>query len=206
IAGSGMHMNQSLTHNGENAFYDPSSSDGLSEACLYYVGGLLKHAGAITAVANQSVNSYKRLVSGYEAPVYVAWSAQNRSPLIRIPAKRGSSTRVELRSPDPACNPYLALAVSLKAGLDGIKNKIAPPAPCNRNIYEMTPDERAALGIGSLPENLYQALRELEKDPVIREALGEHVFNRYREAKRIEWDRYRIQVHPWELEEYLTKF
>jgi glutamine synthetase len=206
IAGSGMHMNQSLTRNGENAFYDPSSSDGLSEACLYYVGGLLKHAGAITSVANQSVNSYKRLVSGYEAPVYVAWSAQNRSPLIRIPAKRGSSTRVELRSPDPACNPYLALAVSLKAGLDGIKNKIAPPAPCNRNIYEMTPDERAALGIGSLPENLYQALLELEKDAVIREALGEHVFNRYREAKRIEWDRYRIQVHPWELEEYLTKF
>lgn len=206
IAGSGMHMNQSLTQNGENAFYDPSAKDGLSEACLYYVGGLLKHASAITAIANQSVNSYKRLVSGYEAPVYVAWSAQNRSPLIRIPAKRGVSTRVELRSPDPACNPYLALAVSLKAGLDGIKNKITPPAPCNRNIYEMTSRERAEIGIGNLPGSLYEAMQELEKDPVIREALGEHVFNRYLEAKRIEWDRYRIQVHPWELEEYLTKF
>lgn len=206
IAGSGMHMNQSLTRNGENAFYDPSAKDGLSQDCLYYVGGLMKHAGAITAIANQSVNSYKRLVSGYEAPVYVAWSAQNRSPLIRIPAKRGSSTRVELRSPDPACNPYLSLAVCLKAGLDGIKNKILPPAPCNRNIYEMTPQERAALGIGSLPENLYQAVQELEKDTVIKEALGEHVLNRYLEAKRIEWDRYRIQVHPWEIEEYLTKF
>jgi glutamine synthetase len=206
IAGSGMHMNQSLTRNGENAFYDPSAKDGLSEACLYYIGGLLKHAGAITAIANQSVNSYKRLVSGYEAPVYVAWSAQNRSPLIRIPAKRGSSTRVELRSPDPACNPYLALAASLKAGLDGIKNKITPPAPCNRNIYEMTSLERAEMGIGNLPGSLSEAIQELGKDTVIREGLGEHVFNRYIEAKRIEWDRYRIQVHPWELEEYLTKF
>lgn len=206
LAGSGMHMNQSLVKNGQNAFYDPSAKDGLSEDCLYYVGGLMKHAGAITAIANQSVNSYKRLVSGYEAPVYVAWSAQNRSPLIRIPAKRGMSTRIELRSSDPACNPYMALAVCLKAGLDGIKNKILPPEPCNRNIYEMTAEERAALGIGSLPENLYQALQELEKDTVIQEALGEHVLNRYLEAKRIEWDRYRIQVHPWEVEEYLTKF
>jgi len=206
IAGSGMHMNQSLTRGGENAFYDPASKDGLSEACLYYVGGLIKHASAITAIANQSVNSYKRLVSGYEAPVYVAWSAQNRSPLIRIPAKRGLSTRVELRSPDPACNPYLALAVSLKAGLDGIKNKIVPPAPCNRNIYEMTSRERMESGIGNLPGSLYEAIQELEKDTVIREALGEHVYNRYMEAKLIEWDRYRIQVHPWELEEYLTKF
>jgi glutamine synthetase len=206
IAGSGMHMNQSLMRNGENAFYDPSAPNGLSRDCLYYIGGLMKHAGAITAIANQTVNSYKRLVSGYEAPVYVAWSAQNRSPLIRIPAKRGMSTRVELRSPDPACNPYLALAVCLKAGLDGIKNKIMPPPPCNRNIYEMTAEERAALGICSLPENLYMAMQELEKDAVIREALGEHVVNRYFEAKRIEWDRYRIQVYPWELEEYLTKF
>lgn len=129
IAGSGMHMNQSLTKDGKNAFYDPNARDGLSQDCLYYIGGLLKHAKAITAVTNQSVNSYKRLVSGYEAPVYIAWSAQNRSPLVRIPAKRGASTRVELRSPDPACNPYLALAVCLMAGLDGIKNKILPPPP-----------------------------------------------------------------------------
>jgi glutamine synthetase len=206
IAGSGMHMNQSLTKDGKNAFYDPNARDGLSQDCLYYIGGLLKHAKAITAVTNQSVNSYKRLVSGYEAPVYIAWSAQNRSPLVRIPAKRGASTRVELRSPDPACNPYLALAVCLMAGLDGIKNKILPPPPCNRNIYEMTVSERAEHGIECLPDNLNQAMQELEKDEVVREALGEHVFSRYIEAKRIEWERYRVQVHAWELEEYLTKF
>ena len=152
------------------------------------------------------VNSYKRLVSGFEAPVYIAWSERNRSPLIRVPAKRGLSTRLELRSPDPTCNPYLNLAVCLKAGLAGIKNKITPPEQCNRNIYEMTAAEREQLGIESLPESLQEAIRELEKDKVIREALGEHVFNRYIAAKKIEWDRYRIQVHAWETDEYLAKF
>ncbi len=206
IAGSGMHTNQSLMKNEENVFYNPTSPDGLSQECMYYVGGLMEHIKAITAIANPNVNSYKRLVSGFEAPVYIAWSGRNRSPLIRIPAKRGLSTRIELRSPDPSCNPYLSLAVCLKAGLDGIKNKITPPAQCNRNIYEMTAAEREELGIGSLPESLSQAIQELKKDQVIKEALGEHVFNRFIEAKKIEWDRYRIQVHPWEIDEYLAKF
>ncbi|MDD3652633.1 MAG: type I glutamate--ammonia ligase [Desulfotomaculaceae bacterium] len=206
ISGSGMHMNMSLMKDGSNAFYDKGANDGLSKDCLYFVGGLMKHAKAISAIVNPTVNSYKRLVSGYEAPVYIAWSARNRSPLIRIPAKRGMSTRIELRNPDPACNPYLAMAVCLKAGLEGIKNKISPPNPCNRNIYEMTPAERIKLGIDSLPGSLQEAIQELEKDEVIQNALGEHILNRFVEAKRIEWDRYRVQVHPWEIEEYLTKF
>ncbi|MBE3588788.1 MAG: type I glutamate--ammonia ligase [Thermoanaerobacteraceae bacterium] len=206
IAGSGMHLNQSLMKDGENAFFDPGAPMQLSETALFYIGGLMKHARAITAVTNPTVNSYKRLVSGYEAPVYIAWSSRNRSPLIRVPAKRGNSTRIELRSPDPACNPYLALAVCLKAGLDGIKNRIAPPPPCDRNIYAMTDREREELGIGCLPQSLKEAMDELVRDEVIREALGPHVFDRFMEAKQIEWDRYRTQVHPWELEEYLTKY
>lgn len=206
IAGSGMHMNQSLMQGGENAFFDPSTPNQLSETAMYYVGGLMKHIKAITAITNQQVNSYKRLVAGYEAPVYVAWSAKNRSPLIRIPAKRGMSTRIELRSPDPACNPYLALAVCLRAGLDGIKNKITPPAPCDCNIYQMTEQERAQRGIDCLPRDLGEALAELKKDEVIKEALGYHVYNRFMEAKTIEWNRYQMQVHPWELNEYLTKY
>lgn len=206
LAGSGMHLNQSLMKNGENAFYNPNNEDGVSQVLLNYVGGLMKHVNAITAVVNPTVNSYKRLVSGYEAPVYIAWSARNRSPLIRIPAKKGTSTRIEFRSPDPSCNPYLALAVCLKAGLDGIENNIMPPPQCNRNIYEMTADERKASGIISLPENLRDALQELKQDKVIQEALGEHVYGRFIAAKQIEWDRYRVQVHPWETEEYLTKF
>lgn len=206
IAGSGMHMNQSLMKDGENAFYDPNGEDGLSKTCLYYVGGLMKHIRAITAVINPTVNSYKRLVSGYEAPVYIAWSARNRSPLIRIPAKRGLSTRIELRSPDPSCNPYLALAVCLKAGLEGIKKQITPPAQCNRNIYEMTAAERKELGIGTLPKNLKEAVNELLKDNVIKDALGGNILNRFVEAKQIEWDRYRMQVNPWEIDEYLTKY
>ncbi|SHF44321.1 glutamine synthetase [Desulfofundulus australicus DSM 11792] len=206
IAGSGMHLNQSLMKNGENAFYDPRAPLQLSDTALYYIGGLIKHARAIAAITNPTVNSYKRLVSGYEAPVYIAWSSRNRSPLIRIPAKRGQSTRIELRSPDPSCNPYLALAVCLAAGLDGIKNRISPPPPCDCNIYEMSAREREERGIGCLPESLKEALDELERDEVIKEALGPHVYSRFMEAKRIEWDRYRVQVHPWEIEEYLTKY
>ncbi|MGB9803379.1 type I glutamate--ammonia ligase [Desulfofundulus sp.] len=206
IAGSGMHLNQSLMKNGENAFYDPQAPLQLSDIALYYIGGLIKHARAIAAITNPTVNSYKRLVSGYEAPVYIAWSSRNRSPLIRIPAKRGQSTRIELRSPDPSCNPYLALAVCLAAGLDGIKNRILPPPPCDCNIYEMGDREREERGIGCLPQSLKEALDELERDDVLREALGPHVFGRFMEAKRIEWDRYRVQVHPWEIDEYLTKY
>lgn len=206
IAGSGMHLNQSLMQGSQNVFYDEDAPMQLSKTAHYYTGGLMKHVRAITAITNANVNSYKRLVSGYEAPVYLAWSSRNRSPLIRVPAKRGQSTRIELRSPDPSCNPYLALAVCLRAGLDGIKNKIEPPAPCDRNIYEMTQEERRELNIGNLPGSLMDALGELYKDEVIKDALGPHVTKRFIEAKSIEWDRYRTQVHPWEIEEYLSKY
>lgn len=206
INGSGMHVHQSLMHDGENAFYDPDPEHGLSDTALHYIGGILAHAPGFTAITNPLVNSYKRLVPGYEAPVYVAWSFRNRSPLVRVPAARGQKTRIELRSPDPSCNPYLALAVMLKAGLDGIKKKISPPDPVNRNIYTMTETERKALGIESLPGSLKEAVDELEKDEVIREALGEHIFHHFVEAKRLEWDVYRTQIHRWEIEQYLTVF
>lgn len=206
LPGSGMHLNQSLIMDGANSFYDPDAPLQLSETCLNYIGGLMEHIQAITAITNPTINSYKRLVSGYEAPVYVAWSSRNRSPLIRVPAKKGMSTRIELRSPDPSCNPYLALAVCLKAGLDGIKKKIQPPLPCDQNIYEMTPEERQKFGIGSLPESLSEALKKLSADQLIIDALGPHITERFLEAKKIEWERYRMQVHPWELEEYLTRY
>ncbi len=206
IAGNGMHLNQSLFDKNGNAFYDPTRDMGLSKICEYYIGGVLKHAKGFTAVTNPTVNSYKRLVSGFEAPVYIAWSERNRSPLIRIPSRRGVGTRVELRSPDPSCNPYLALAVSLKAGLDGIKNKINPPKPVNTNIYEMDIETRNALNIMSLPANLYDALIDLSNDDVIKEALGEHAYNYYMDAKLIEWDEYRTQVHDWELKRYFNLF
>ena len=206
INGSGMHMNQSLFIGDKNAFYDPDGEHGLSDIAYYYIGGLMKHAKALSAVISPTVNSYKRLIPGYEAPVYIAWSFRNRSPLIRIPERRGMGTRLEMRNPDPSCNPYLATAVMLKAGLDGIKNKINPPAFTEANIYELNEKERADLGIESLPANLMEAILELEKDKVIREALGEHIFNRFMEAKRIEWDEYRNQVTPWEIKAYLNKF
>lgn len=206
IAGSGMHMNQSMFKGDKNAFWDSDKPDQLSDDCRYYIGGLMKHARAMAAITNPTINSYKRLVSGFEAPVYIAWSASNRSPLIRIPAKRGLSTRIELRNPDPSCNPYLAIAVALKAGLDGIKNKIQPPTSTDKNIYHMTEQELAVEGIKSLPADLFEAIQEMKQDPLMREALGEHIFNRYVEAKLIEWDRFRIQVHPWELDEYLEKY
>jgi glutamine synthetase len=206
INGSGMHMNQSLFKDGKNAFYDPSTPDQLSETAKNYIGGLIKHARSFAAITNPIINSYKRLVPGYEAPVYIAWSGRNRSPLIRIPAKRGNSTRVELRNPDPACNPYLAIAVALKAGLDGIKNKIQPLPPTNQNIYHMTAAERKELSIESLPGNLAEAMQELAKDDVIKSALGEHVYEKFVEAKMQEWDSYRIRIHDWEVDEYLTKF
>ncbi len=206
INGSGMHTNQSLFKDGQNAFYDPNGPLQLSEAAYHYLGGLIKHARSMAAITNPTINSYKRLVPGYEAPVYIAWSARNRSPLIRIPAKRGASTRLELRNPDPACNPYLALAVILKAGLDGIKNKLQPPGSTDRNIYHMNAAERAEEGIDSLPANLKEAIDELSKNEVIKSALGNHIYNRFVEAKEIEWDNFRVQVHPWELDEYLSKF
>ncbi|HBV98099.1 MAG: glutamine synthetase [Peptococcaceae bacterium BICA1-7] len=206
INGSGMHCNQSLFEGPRNVFFDQSSPDGLSEIAKYYIGGLMKHARAFAAITNPTVNSYKRLVPGYEAPVYIAWSGRNRSPLIRVPAKRGMSTRVELRNPDPSCNPYLAIAAMLKAGLDGIKNKIQPPEPCERNIYHMTASERKELGIDSLPSSLQEALQEMAADEVVKSALGPHIFHKFVEAKSKEWDSFRVQVHSWEVEEYLSKF
>lgn len=206
IAGSGMHTHQSLFKNGQNTFYDPSDPSQLSDIARYYIGGLLHHVKGFTAITNPLVNSYKRLVPGYEAPVYIAWSEHNRSPLIRIPARRGIGTRIELRNPDPSCNPYLTLAATLSAGLDGIKNKITPPAPVTQNIYDMSAEERAALGIESLPKTLGDALIELAANNVIRKALGEHIYEHFMEAKTIEWTQYRTQVHQWEVDNYLTVF
>ncbi len=204
-AGSGMHIHQSLFKKGGkvNAFYDENGKYQLSKIGLQYIAGLLAHARGYCAVTNPLVNSYKRLVPGYEAPVYIAWSEKNRSPLVRIPARRGIGTRAELRCPDPACNPYLALAVSLKAGLDGIKRKLDPGDPVNLNIYHLTEEERKHYGIRNLPSNLSEALDELEADDVIKSALGEHIYDRFMTAKRIEWDEYRQQVHQWELDQYL---
>jgi glutamine synthetase len=204
--GSGMHCHQSLFRGNENAFFDNNDKLGLSNVARHYLAGILKHARGIAAITNPTVNSYKRLVPGYEAPVYVAWSASNRSPMIRIPASRGLSTRIEVRNPDPAANPYLALAVMLRAGLDGIANKLSIPAPVDRNIYVMSEEERQDAGIPSLPINLKEALSELLRDDVICDALGDHALSHFYELKEIEWDMYRTQVHQWERDQYLTMY
>ncbi|MEH7094504.1 type I glutamate--ammonia ligase [Neobacillus vireti] len=206
VNGSGMHMNLSLFKNGENAFYEPTGNLEMSDTARQFIAGILKHAPAFTAVTNPTVNSYKRLVPGYEAPCYVAWSARNRSPLIRIPASRGLSTRVEVRSVDPAANPYLAMAVLLKAGLDGIKNKLTPPAPVDRNIYVMSKEERIEEGIIDLPATLAQALDQLSANEVIVAGLGEHIFEHFVEAKEIEWDMFRTVVHQWERDQYMSTY
>ncbi|MFW6294918.1 MAG: type I glutamate--ammonia ligase [Halanaerobium sp.] len=204
--GSGMHVHQSLFKNGKNSFYDENDKLGLSQTAYYYIGGLIKHARALAAITNPSINSYKRLVPGYEAPVYVAWSSANRSALIRIPASRGAGTRLELRNPDPTANPYLAIAVMLKAGLDGIKNKIEPPKEVLENIYEMSDERKEELKIESLPGDINEAIDLLLKDEVITEVLGEHILEHFVAAKKVEWDIYRTQVTNWELEQYLTTF
>lgn len=203
VNGSGMHQHLSLFKGETNTFYDPNDSLGLSETARYFTAGILDHARSLVAITNPTVNSYKRLVPGYEAPVYVAWSSKNRSPLIRIPAARGLSTRIEVRHPDPAANPYLALAVLLKAGLDGIKSKTKLPAPIDRNIYVMSEEERREAGIDNLPANLQEAINEFLKDKLLVEALGEHAVEHFVEAKQIEWDIYRTQVHQWERDQYL---
>ena len=206
VNGSGMHMNLSLFTNGKNAFFEPTGDLEMSDTARQFIAGILKHAPSFTAVTNPTVNSYKRLVPGYEAPCYVAWSARNRSPLIRIPASRGLSTRVEVRSVDPAANPYLAMAVLLKAGLDGIKNKMTPPAPVDRNIYVMSKEERIEEGIIDLPATLAQALDQLKSNEVIVSGLGEHIFEHFIEAKEIEWDMFRTVVHPWERDQYMSMY
>jgi len=204
ICGSGMHTHISLFKNGENIFYNPNGKYQLSKEALYFIGGLLKHAKGFTAITNPLVNSYKRLTPGYEAPVYIAWSERNRSPLVRVPAARGVGTRAELRNPDPSCNPYIAFAVVLKAGIDGIKNQIDPGEPVSQNIYTMSKEKKRSLGIESLPSTLNEALLELDKDEVVKSALTGHILENYIEAKREEWENYRIQVHQWELDRYLT--
>jgi glutamine synthetase len=207
VNGSGMHTHQSLLdRKGKNAFHDPKGSWELSKVALGYIGGVLDHAAAFVAVTNPLVNSYKRLVPGYEAPINIAWAEQNRSPLVRVPAKRGMSTRCEVRVPDPACNPYLALAVMLAAGLDGIERELDPGPPVNKNIYTMSEREKRRLRIRQLPPSLSQALDALEKDRVILEALGSHISEQFLEAKRQEWAAYISHVHPWEQERYLAEY
>ena len=203
INGSGMHCNISLFKDGKNAFYDENAPYQLSSAAMNVIGSVLENVRSFSAITNPLVNSYKRLVPGYEAPVYLAWSLANRSALLRVPAKRGKGTRVELRSPDPSCNPYLAFAVILTAALEGIKNNAQPPKQTEENIYHMTSEERKAKGILSLPGTLAEALYEMKKNPLIKKALGEHIFNEFVTAKDKEWDEYRTQVTSWEIENYL---
>ena len=206
IHGSGMHLNMSLSRDGKNVFADEKDPNGLSKEAYYFIGGLMKHIKAISFITNPIVNSYKRLVPGYEAPVYIAWSANNRTPLIRIPRVSGESTRVELRSPDGAANPYLALAVCLAAGMEGIKNKILPPESVDENIYEMTDVVKNALGIEELPASLREAITEFQKDQFMQEVLGEELSQKLIESKRAEYREYRTQVTEWEINEYLQKF
>jgi glutamine synthetase len=205
-SGSGMHLNMSLFKDGKNIFFDEGDPKGLSKEAYHFIAGLLHHVKGMTAVTNPLVNSYKRLVPGFEAPCYVAWSASNRSALIRIPAARGQSTRIELRSPDPACNPYLALAVCLAAGLDGIERGLMPPEEIKENVFEMDAKTREAKGIENLPISLNEAILELNKNPLIQETLGSHVLENYIAGKLTEWNEYRAQVSDWEYKKYLVTY
>jgi glutamine synthetase len=206
INGSGMHTHQSLFVKGRNVFYDEAAEHQLSRTCLQYIAGLLRHAKGFCAITNPLVNSYKRLVPGFEAPTAIAWSERNRSPLVRVSASRGATTRIELRMPDPSCNPYLALAVMLRAGLDGIEAKLDPGPPVNKNIARMSHRERRHLRIDELPGNLSEALDQLEKSDLMRETLGDHIFDHFLAAKREEWDSYIRHVSPWEIERYLNAY
>lgn len=207
INGSGMHTHQSLFgEDGKNAFFDAEAEHQLSSVALSYIAGLLSHAKGLCALTNPIVNSYKRLVPGYEAPTHIAWSEKNRSPLCRVPARRGVGTRVELRMPDPACNPYLALTGMLAAGLDGVLNKKSPPSPVNKNLYTMSQRERSKHKVESLPHNLDEAVTALEKDKVLAEALGSHILENFASEKRAEWSDYIAQVHDWEIQRYLRTF
>ena len=206
VNGSGMHINMSLSKDGRNIFTDEKDKLGLSREAYYFIGGIMKHMQAMTAITNPLVNSYKRLVPGYEAPAYITWSATNRSPLIRIPASRGMGTRLELRCPDPSANPYLALAVCLRAGLDGIRNKILPPESVDRDVFGMSVQERCEKGIAEMPGTLIEAVHCMETDDFMKDVLGSHVFEKYIAAKKEEWNRYRCQVTDWEINEYLNTY
>jgi len=206
VNGSGMHTHQSLFKGDSNAFWDLDDQYHLSDIAKHYTAGLLKHARELTLVTNQWVNSYKRLVPGYEAPVYISWARRNRSAMIRVPMYKPTkekATRIEFRSPDPACNPYLAFAVQLEAGLEGMEKRYDLPDPVEEDIFEMSSKERKKRGIGELPGNLYAAILETEKSEIIRRALGEHIFNKFIENKKIEWDMYRVHVSRYEVERYL---
>lgn len=206
ICGSGMHTNISLLKDGQNIFYDPSERDGLSALAKSFIAGMIRHARGICAITNPLVNSYKRLVPGFEAPCYIAWSSHNRSPLIRIPDARGNATRVELRHPDPSCNPYLALALCLASGLEGIRENLTPPPPTDVNIYALSETDRKELNIDSLPGTLAEAIEEMEKDTLVHKVLGPHITQKYLDAKRSEWDDYRTHVTQWERDAYLRKY
>ncbi len=211
INGSGMHCHQSLADvtSGQNMFVDSQDPYGLSALAKQFIAGQLYHARAMSAVLAPTVNSYKRLVPGYEAPVYVSWARTNRSALIRVPKiSRGlvGSTRLELRCPDPSCNPYLAFAVMLRCGLDGVKRQLPVPEPVEENLYHFDAAELARRDITVLPATLGDALDELERDEIVQEALGEHLYERFMEAKRQEWDEYRMYVSPWEIDRYLEIF
>lgn len=206
INGSGMHTNMSLFKDGRNVFFDESDPRKLSKIAYSFIAGILAHVKGMAAITNPLVNSYKRLVPGYEAPCYLAWSASNRSALIRIPAARGQATRVELRCPDPACNPYLTLAVCLAAGLDGIEKGMTPPEETTENIFAMDAETRAAKGIDSLPGSLSESVDAMEKDAVVAEALGRHIFDYYTAGKRREWDDYRTAVSDWEIAKYIITY
>lgn len=206
IAGSGMHINMSLCKDGKNAFYDKDDENGLSKIAYNFIAGVMLHAKAMTGITNPIVNSYKRLVPGFEAPVHIAWSAKNRSPLLRIPAARGEGTRIELRNPDPSANPYLALAVCLAAGLDGIKRNLTPPPQIDSNVFKMTESERESKGIENIPQNLAKAIRAMKKDSIINKTLGNHAFEKYITYKEAEWRSYRNQITKWEIDQYLYKY
>ena len=206
INGSGMHTHGSLAKDGKNAFFDAKAPKQLSQTAMYYIGGILEHAQAITRVANPTINSYKRLVPGYEAPCYISWSNTNRSALVRVPAARGNSTRAEFRSPDPMCNPYLTFACMLAAGIDGIKNKIEPPESTDVNIYHLSAHERDKMGIKMLPASLMEASAYLNKDKILTKTLGDHVMESLNNTAQMESDAFRLAVHPWELERYLANY
>ena len=205
-AGNGMHTNMSLFRDGQNVFFDENAPKKLSDTARHFIAGLLEHVTGMSAVTNPLVNSYKRLVPGFEAPCYLAWSTQNRSALIRVPAARGKSTRVELRSPDPSSNAYLTLALCLAAGLDGVERAIEPPAEVAENIYGMNKNEREAKGIRNLPGSLEEAIAAFKADRLVRETLGEHVFTQYLAGKEAEWEEYRTRVSAWEVEKYIRAY
>ena len=206
VNGLGMHINISLIKDGKNAFHNEEDELGLSSVAYNFIGGVLKHIKEICPITNPLVNSYKRLVPDYEAPVYIAWSAKNRSPLIRVPSAREEGTRIELKSPDPSSNPYLVLACLLLAGLEGIKYNLEPPKCIDKNIFDLNREERKRENIESLPESLHEAVAYMQKSDLVKEALGKNTFEYYIRAKEVEWDNYRTQVHQWEITSYLSKY